>query len=95
VFSESNSRTGYRTIFLAMVSCMRQFALEIGLTHFDAIVHPRHAKLYQRVFNAEPIGKEFRCEEVGGSLGQYIRLDIREPNQVHARMRDHFTKDAA
>lgn len=66
---------------------MHQTALEMGLTHMDAIVHPRHAKLYRRVFNAEPIGKPFACEEVSGALGQYMRADISKPSRFHERLR--------
>lgn len=86
---------GYRTVFLEMTSCMHREALRMGLTHLDAIVHPRHAKLYRRVFGAIPIGDPFACDEVGGSLGQYMRADITKRNIFHARLRGRYEKESS
>ncbi|MCA9135293.1 MAG: hypothetical protein KDB00_01005 [Planctomycetales bacterium] len=94
-FGTGITATGYRTIFLEMTSCMHRVALQMGLTHLDAVVHPRHAKLYRRVFGAEPIGETFACEEVGGSPGQYMRADITQPSHFHARLRDRYESKAA
>ncbi|WP_145208974.1 N-acyl amino acid synthase FeeM domain-containing protein [Planctomycetes bacterium TBK1r] len=94
-FWTGDTPTGYRTVFLEMTSCMHRTALQAGLTHLDAIVHPRHAKLYRRVFGAEPIGKPFACEQVGGSPGQYMRADITQPSAFHARLRDRYQAKAA
>ena len=94
-FWTGDTPTGYRTVFLEMTSCMHRTALQMGLTYLDAIVHPRHAKLYRRVFGAEPIGKPFACEQVGGSPGQYMRADITRPNAFHARLRDRYQAKAA
>lgn len=81
---------GYRSVFLELTSHLHRYALGIGLTHLDAIVHPRHAKLYRRVFNAQAIGDPFPCDEVCGSPGQYMRADITRANQFHSRLRDRF-----
>lgn len=94
-FGTAVTATGYRTIFLEMTSCMHRVALQMGLTHLDAIVHPRHAKLYRRVFGAEPIGETFSFEQVGGSPGQYMRADITQPSHFHARLRDRYEAKAA
>ncbi|QDV43273.1 hypothetical protein Enr13x_31280 [Stieleria neptunia] len=94
-FWAGDTPTGYRTVFLEMTSCMHRTALQMGLTHLDAIVHPRHARLYRRVFGAEPIGKPFACEQVGGSPAQYMRADITQPNAFHARLRDRYQAKAA
>jgi hypothetical protein len=80
----------HSTIFLELTSQLHRAALERGLTHLDAIVHPRHAKLYRRVFHAVPIGEPFACDEVGGSPGQYLRADITRPSRFHARLRERF-----
>lgn len=94
-FSSGDTPAGYRTIFLELTSCMHRAALGKGVTHLDAIVHPRHARLYRRVFGAIPIGEAFACQEVGGSPGQYMRADITRPNHFHARLRDRYEKAAA
>lgn len=84
----------YRSVFLELTGCMHQAALEMGLTHMDAIVHPRHAKLYRRIFNAKPIGDPFACADVQGSPGQYMRADISKPSRFHTRLRDRYEKSA-
>ncbi|PNY37471.1 hypothetical protein C2E31_08100 [Rhodopirellula baltica] len=85
----------YRTVFLELTSYLYQTAIEYGLTDLEAIVHPRHAKLYKRVFNATPIGKPFACEEVAGALAQLMQADIRDPKQFHPRLRERYLTRSA
>lgn len=91
-FASGNTPIGYRTVFLTLTSYMHRAALSLGVTHLDAIVHPRHAKLYRRIFNAVPIGDPFACEDVGGSPGQYMRADITHPNRFHSRLRTSYQR---
>lgn len=84
------SAASYRSVFLNLTGTMHQTALELGLTHMDAIVHPRHAKLYSRIFNAVPIGDPFECDEVRGAPGQYMRADISKPSRFHQRLRGDY-----
>ncbi|WP_149498699.1 N-acyl amino acid synthase FeeM domain-containing protein [Roseiconus lacunae] len=89
---DSKTPTSYRGVFLSLTGLMHQTAIELGLSYMDAIVHPRHAKLYRRIFNAEPIGKPFICQEVSGAPGQYMRANIAKPSRFHQRLRDGYDK---
>ncbi|MCO8122517.1 hypothetical protein NHH03_12280 [Stieleria sp. TO1_6] len=80
----------YLRVFLELTSLLHRTALEMQLTHLEAVVHPRHAKLYRRIFKAEVIGQPFACEEVGGSPGQQIRMKITHADIIHTRIRAHF-----
>jgi hypothetical protein len=81
---------GQQTVFFDLTAVLYQTALEMGVTHFDFIVHPRHAKLYERIFNANPVGAPFRCEEAGGNPAQFLRTDITNPDRIHARLRRYY-----
>ncbi|OYP31097.1 N-acyl amino acid synthase FeeM domain-containing protein [Rhodopirellula sp. MGV] len=88
--ADANSSTRYRSVFLALTGLMHQTAIEMGLTHMDAIVHPRHAKLYHRIFKARPIGEPFECQDVSGAPGQYMRANIAAPMRFHERLRSSY-----
>ena len=76
-------------IFAALTSSLHAFSIANELTHLEAIVHPRHARLYRRVFGAEPIGEPFNCVEVGAQA-QRMRAQIEYPQDYHLRLRGHF-----
>lgn len=90
--AQSGSPIAYRCVFLELTSFLYQTAVEYGLTDLEAIVHPRHAKLYRRVFNAKPIGKPFDCEAVAGAPAQLMRADIRDPKLFHPRLRECYVE---
>ncbi|MEL6105521.1 MAG: hypothetical protein AAFU85_05780 [Planctomycetota bacterium] len=76
-------------IFAELASCLHSVALSKQLTHLEAVVHPRHGRLYRRVFGAQPIGEVFRCGEVGAEA-QRMRAQIEQPRAYHRRLRSHF-----
>ncbi|MEO1525536.1 MAG: hypothetical protein AAFX06_08865 [Planctomycetota bacterium] len=76
-------------IFAALAGCLHAHAISKQLTHLDATVHPRHARLYRRVFGAQPIGDVFQCGEVGADA-QRMRAQIERPQVYHQRLRSHF-----
>lgn len=86
----ASSPLAYRRVFLEMTSYLHQVAREYQLTHLEAFVHPRHAKLYRRVFNATPIGKPFACEDVAGAPAQLMKADIQHPKTFHRRLRARY-----
>ncbi|MCC9601659.1 hypothetical protein LOC67_13960 [Stieleria sp. JC731] len=88
--ANGGATSSYRSVFLALTGLMHQTAIQFGLTHMDAIAHPRHAKLYRRIFNAVPIGEPFECQEVSGAPGQYMRADIATPTRFHERLRASY-----
>ena len=80
---------GKVAVFSRLTSCLHAFSLSQRLTHLEAIVHPRHARLYRRAFGAEPIGEPFECPEVGAEA-QRMRAQIERPQAYHQRLRDHY-----
>ncbi|MEM1069867.1 MAG: hypothetical protein AAGI63_13285 [Planctomycetota bacterium] len=67
-------------IFLGLTQLVQRFGLQNGVKYIFAVVHPRHAKFYQRAIGFEVISDEIPCDRVEGSPGValMVKLDDNE-----------------
>ena len=67
-------------IFLGLTQLVQRFGLHNGVEYIFAVVHPRHAKFYQRAIGFQVISDEVPCDRVDGSPGValMVKLDANE-----------------
>ncbi len=56
-------------VFLRLTELMQMFALRHGVNHAAAVVHPKHARMYQRALGFKVIGQTVPCDRVAGRPG--------------------------
>lgn len=84
------------TIFQELAGSLVAYARRTGIRFLTAVVHPRHAQLYQRCLGFEIIGGLRRCHHVDGNPGVAIMGDLLAPGRIRARWRRiYFSSDPA
>lgn len=80
-------------IFGHLTQIMTHYSRHIGLDYLVAVVHPRHAKFYQRAMGFEMVGVPKVLRHVGGKPGIPIICNINDRSRFHPRWR-HFYFDS-
>ncbi|MDG2222008.1 MAG: hypothetical protein P8L85_11540 [Rubripirellula sp.] len=67
-------------IFLGLTQLVQRFGIHNDVEYIFAVVHPRHARFYERAIGFKVIGEELPCERVEGSpgLALMVKLDANE-----------------
>ncbi|MGB0598546.1 MAG: N-acyl amino acid synthase FeeM domain-containing protein [Rubripirellula sp.] len=67
-------------IFLGLTQLVQRFGIHNHVEVIFAVVHPRHARFYERAIGFKVIGEELPCERVKGSpgLALMVKLDAND-----------------
>ncbi|MDF1843970.1 MAG: hypothetical protein P1U77_21240, partial [Rubripirellula sp.] len=67
-------------IFLGLTQLVQRFGIHNYVEYIFAVVHPRHARFYERAIGFKVIGEELPCERVKGSpgLALMVKLDAND-----------------
>jgi hypothetical protein len=67
-------------IFLGLTQLIQRFGIHNDVEYIFAVVHPRHARFYERAIGFKVIGEELPCERVAGSpgLALMVKLDAND-----------------
>lgn len=80
-------------IFLGLTQLVQRFGLFNEVEYFFAVVHPRHAKFYQRAIGFKVISDEVPCERVEGSPGVALMVKLDESELCRPQWRNAFTPE--
>ena len=77
-------------LVMNLVKMLYRYSVKLGVTDLVAACHPRHARLYQRLFLFEPIGELRTYRSVNDAPAIALRLDL---THVKERYQDVYHED--
>lgn len=77
-------------LVMNLVKMLYRYSVELGVTDLVAACHPRHARLYRRLFLFEPIGEVRTYRSVNDAPAVALRLDL---TRVEERYREVYDED--
>jgi hypothetical protein len=80
-------------IFLGLTQLVQRFGLHNGVEYIFAVVHPRHAKFYQRAIGFQVIGDELPCARVEGSPGVTLMVKLDANEECRPQWQDKYAPD--
>lgn len=85
-----STRVSHADVFAQLSRLLMFFARAQGIEQLVVVVHPRHAKFYQRAMGSTIISDCARCETVGGKPGVALSGPTDDCSKYRAYWREHF-----
>lgn len=80
-------------IFLGLTQLVQRFGLQNEVEFIFAVVHPRHARFYQRAIGFKVIGEELPCARVEGKPGVALMVELTANEECRPQWQDSFAPD--
>ncbi|MEE2937381.1 MAG: hypothetical protein VYA84_15445 [Planctomycetota bacterium] len=77
-------------IFLGLTQLVQRFGIHNHVEYIFAVVHPRHARFYERAIGFQVIGEELPCERVEGSPGLALIVKLDANDACRSQWQDSY-----